>query len=311
MPTAFFWGQFDGVYTFFVLVSALLIIAKRPTWALLAFVLALNAKLQAIIFWPVLITFVWLHIFADQPQRWRQVAKTVVTSSLLGFGMTAILFSPFTGTELGQSLQLIWSRSVEMASWVTFNADNWWILMGVKSMDTVVTEPWLFGWSYHWWGYILYGSLMIVTLGPTLMVILRQWWPTRLPKRLAPLLPSPRQLSPTVMTEWLLWSLYLQALGFFFFLTLMHERYSHPAVVFAGVLAVLTRRLDILFLTSLAYFLNMEWVGGYFHPWLNLAAWSEVSMVAATLYLLALGIAIIRLYTFFYRTFYHRASQSR
>jgi hypothetical protein len=45
---------------------------------------------------------------------------------------------------------------------------------------------------------------------------------------------------------------------FFFFNTQMHERYSHPALIFLAVYAILYNRPLVFILGSIAYFLNMQ-----------------------------------------------------
>jgi Gpi18-like mannosyltransferase len=57
----------------------------------------------------------------------------------------------------------------------------------------------------------------------------------------------------------------LLALGLFYFTTEMHERYSHPVVLFSGVYAIITRRYLLYFILSAGYFLNMEEVLRYLH----------------------------------------------
>ena len=51
---------------------------------------------------------------------------------------------------------------------------------------------------------------------------------------------------------------FLSILGFFFFNTQMHERYSHPAMLMAFLYGILNKNYWIYGITSIAYFLNME-----------------------------------------------------
>jgi len=48
------------------------------------------------------------------------------------------------------------------------------------------------------------------------------------------------------------------ALAFFFFNTQMHERYSHPALLFTAAYCFLTLRYVPFVLLSVAYFLSLE-----------------------------------------------------
>jgi hypothetical protein len=50
----------------------------------------------------------------------------------------------------------------------------------------------------------------------------------------------------------------LVAVIFFFFPTQMHERYSHPALLFAGAYFVISKRWVIFLFISYAYIMNLE-----------------------------------------------------
>lgn len=72
-PTVFLnsglWGQVDGVYTFFLLLSLYLVLTDRHSWGFIVFGVALAFKLQALFFAPVLLLLVlrgrlsWWHGF--------------------------------------------------------------------------------------------------------------------------------------------------------------------------------------------------------------------------------------------------------
>ena len=82
-----FWGQVDGIYVFFVLFSLILILYKRPTWGLLMFLVALNFKLQAVIFAPLVLIMAWPFILKHR----EIILRTVV----FGFLMQILIFLPF------------------------------------------------------------------------------------------------------------------------------------------------------------------------------------------------------------------------
>lgn len=56
----------------------------------------------------------------------------------------------------------------------------------------------------------------------------------------------------------------LISLIFFFFNTEMHERYSHPALIFLALYSVYTGRYLVYVITSLAYIINLESVIHFF-----------------------------------------------
>lgn len=295
---SFIWGQFDGVYTFFVLLSAHFVLKKQPIWAFVAFVLALNSKIQAIIFWPALISFVWLYIYHGQLSEGWKFLKTVLVSTMLGIGLQILLFAPFTGTsELG-IIRLVLERSVSLSKWVTYNADNFWALLGVPSMVAVDTHAWVFGVSYRIWGYGLFTLVTAVAFLPVASYIMvaafprlsRKW---KLPTRTLHSLPE------AVIVQLFALILYIQGLSFFFFLTQMHERYSHPTIVFAGLFAILSRQKIIFFVTCLAYFINLERVQKIWGATIDFNQISWISQFSGLLYLIGLLLAIKYLYNLF------------
>jgi hypothetical protein len=54
------------------------------------------------------------------------------------------------------------------------------------------------------------------------------------------------------------------SLSFFFFNTQMHERYSHPAMIFLFFYAAFSKQFGPYILVSIAYLLNMERILLYF-----------------------------------------------
>jgi hypothetical protein len=91
----------------------------------------------------------------------------------------------------------------------------------------------------------LFFSFSLLVLGPILAEVIKS-------KR------SGRVLSLSEETLLLMCSLI--PLGFFFFCTQMHERYSQPALLFLAVYSFRTRRYWLLALMFLAYGLNVEYV---------------------------------------------------
>jgi len=95
-------------------------------------------------------------------------------------------------------------------------------------------------------------------------------------------------------TALVLLSAFLCVLGFFFFNTQMHERYSHPAMLLAFLYGVLRRDYWLFGLTTLAYFLNMEAVLQFFS--LDYSAFYFQKMFVASLFLLTIVLGLYKLY---------------
>lgn len=295
---SFVWGQFDGIYTFFVLLSAYFILNKRPIWAFLAFVLALNSKIQAVIFWPALISFVWLHIFQTEKRSVWTFAKTITVSTLFGLAIQILLFMPFTATSPFEIIRLVLARSVSLSTWVTFNADNFWTLIGVPSMTVSDTERWVGGITYHTWGYLLFVIATGLIFLPLLGYFLAYYFPKQLKALHVPAI-SFDKVPEQVLAQIFSLILYIQGLSFFYFLTQMHERYSHPAIVFAGLFAVLSRKKMIFILTCLAYVINLERIQRVWATTFDLSQISWIGQFSALLYLISLVLAFRYLYALY------------
>lgn len=274
------WGQFDSVYTFFSFLSLLWVYQKKYAYSSIAYLLALNAKLQAIIFLPLLLLVAVVQVIQSKkrPSLKRIFTRGAATTLCL-LGIQWLLFMPFTPHTAREILSVIWQRSSELSSYVTFNADNFWLIVGAESMITQDTALWLLGLSYKSWGMFLF----FVSSGMLLLAFI--WEPIIAHLRKHRIHTSVRfreaQLEQVMILA------YMISLQFFFFFTQMHERYGHPAVLFATVFFLLSKKPGLLILTSVAYLVNMERV--FAHWWFTQSATQLVALdrVAAWLYAFA------------------------
>jgi Gpi18-like mannosyltransferase len=290
------WGQFDSVYTFFVVMAMYFLIEKRFFGASVMYLLALNAKIQAIIFLPVLILYA--IVVVGQSRENLSLKKTlpaIALSALFLLAMQWVFFSPFTQYSPFQILSLIWMRSSQLSKYVTFNADNIWILLGANTMLTVDTEVFIAGFRYKTIGYVLFVLSSGIALLPALATGIKvgmNHFQTFLPFKMAD---SPSYRSEQLFLQATL-AMYIVSLSFFFFMTQMHERYVHPAVFLAALVAIMTRKPLLLATTSVAYVINMERINQFWQvtEWASYAI--RLDMIAAGLYLFSLILAFITLY---------------
>jgi Gpi18-like mannosyltransferase len=294
---SFIWGQFDTIYTFFILLSLYCILKKQPLAAFLAFFLALNGKIQAIIFFPALVSFAWLYIYQGTKDAILRAGKTVGLGLVIAVIAQYVLLAPFRGTPPLMILDLIVSRSASLSTWITLNANNFWILIGVPSMALEDTTTWIAGQTYHTWGLWMFLASTVLTFLPLLIS-----FGADIPA-LAGVLRK-LKLSVVPVREWAVGRViqlmalvcYLQAMSFFYFLTQMHERYSHPALAFAGLFALFSRRKAIFVLTCAAYLLNLEMVAQNWHQTFALDQISWIGQFSAALFLIALLLALRSLF---------------
>jgi len=249
------WGQFDSVWVFFVLLAFYLADKKYFFYSVAAFVLALNTKLFALFFLPFLV-LMWIRLKPDANVwgvRWIRAETPFYTfpkSVSLLFStivLQIVVLLPFLYTT-HYSLSSIIQRSTEYYNSLSRNAYNiWYYLINdpVNTADTNYLIP-----SVIFVGEVFLALLYFIFIKP----------------------------SPFRGRVWE--GVALASLVFFLFLTRMHERYAHAALVFSFIAFGLTPQPPLpkrggakkvlplsgegfrmgayFFLFSLAYFLNLE-----------------------------------------------------
>ncbi|RTQ50291.1 hypothetical protein EJV47_11745 [Hymenobacter gummosus] len=238
------WQQVDAIYTCLVFAAVLLALRQRPALSLVLYVLALNAKLQAIVFLPLL-GLLWLPLLRRRPRQ-----------LLPGLGAAAavqlLLLAPFVWgsgqSYLGRILHINFS-AVSVYPYTTVNAFNIWVLLMPDALFWVPDTLRKFGLSYRHWGLLAFGGASALALAP---LLLGAWQRHRgaFTAAQAPLVLLVGGLIPLV---------------FCFFNTEMHERYWHPAVLFLGAYALVSRRWLPYALVSLGYLLNLHTMFSHYH----------------------------------------------
>ncbi|WP_227768134.1 glycosyltransferase 87 family protein [Hymenobacter sp. 15J16-1T3B] len=267
------WGQVDAIYSCLSLAAVVLALRGRGAWSAACFALALAAKLQALIFLPPLL-LLWAP-------RWWQAPRRLAAALLAGAGTLALVLLPFAVGGERSYLADIWRinrQAVGYYPFLSMNAFNWWQLTADGPLLTRLDSDLWHGLSYQRWGLLLFGVAATAVLLPLLLHALSRLRQPRPPDRPLALL-----------------SFALVPLVFCFFNTQMHERYWHPAVLFLGAYAGVSRRYALLVLVSLAYLLNLDAVLGY----LPLRAWSPGLLhpkVVALLFAAAIGVGLTELY---------------
>jgi Gpi18-like mannosyltransferase len=236
------WGQIDGIVTFFIFGSIIFGYKKKLFLSLLFFVLALNTKLQAIIFLPV-IGFLLLPIILN-----KSIIKKLIYS-IVGIGIIQLLiFLPFIYAGDFSQLWNVVTNSVGKFPQVSMNAYNMWYFFIENPGDILDTNIFL-GITFKTWGLILFFSTGFLALLHLIKPFILNLY---------------KKIEFKYSLRKLMISCALIPLLFFFFNTQMHERYVHPAFIFLAVYAMLYSKPVVFILGSLAYFLNMENVLRFF-----------------------------------------------
>lgn len=233
------WGQVDGIFSAMVFVSIYYAYQRRLVLGGIWYILAINMKLQAIIFAPVL-GLIYLYWLADEKANIKKVFTAVGAMLLL---QLAILL-PFMTNSTG--LPLLWNKVIigSFSQFPYIGSYNFWAFVSPHN-PWLVTDQTIFiaGISYKKAGLILFYTSSLLAMFPLMRAIYLKM------RRRPAALPGKEAI-------WIICSLI--GLLFYFFNTEMHERYSHPAWLFIIAYAFYTRRYFPYVVFSAAYFLVLE-----------------------------------------------------
>jgi len=205
------WGQFDAIYTFFILLSLILILEDKPRASLVSFAFAVLSKPQAFAFLPVIVLLV-IERF-----HWKERIL-----SFLSFSAIILLFIvPFYPENPIDFVFRLYLGGYSQYRFVSLNAFNLWAFVGFTVQDTESILPLL---TYQIAGWILFGILLCLILycvGPESF--------------------SKRYNSLTIYLT------YLVFFAFFLVLTRMHERYLFPVIALSLLSLTYTKKATLIF----------------------------------------------------------------
>jgi Gpi18-like mannosyltransferase len=138
------WGQFDAIYTFFLVLSLMLGLASKPELSAVAFTLGILTKPQSIALLP-LIAFLIL-----KKNGWRRF----LTSLLAGAATLFVVILPFEWSNPITFLSNIYFGAIRGYAVTSVNAFNMWALHGLWVSDE----------NFFVLGWILFGALAAFTL---------------------------------------------------------------------------------------------------------------------------------------------------
>src|SRR3972149_505130 len=138
-------GQYDAIYTFFLILSLVLILDSKPTLSAVAFTGALLTKPQSIALAPLLIFLI------VKKHGWKKLATSIIATA----ATVMIVIIPFQWNNPVTFLLDIYSVGYGAYPFTTMNAFNTWALGGMWQPDTQAS--FLIGW-------IMFGALTGFTL---------------------------------------------------------------------------------------------------------------------------------------------------
>lgn len=233
------WGQIDEILAVFIFITCYFSFRQNVYLALIFFILSVNLKLQAIIFLPI----VGLTLFAPIVSYF-SVKKLIFYIFTVLLTQTLIIL-PFILSENYLEVWNVIKGSMGKYPFVSMNAYNFWEFPMQGSVMYVIDSNKFIGISYKIWGLLLFTS----TSGLALLPLMKNTYLS---------IQSKTQIHFPLEKYLLLCALI--PLLFFYFNTQMHERYSHPALIFLVAYSLRTQKSFISILVTCAYFLNMEGV---------------------------------------------------
>lgn len=235
------WGQVDTIHTFFAL--AALIYAERGhwKWALVLMLVAVNFKLQAIIFFP-LVAVLCLPFIREKGWKYLGIHVLAIV------GIQSLILLPFAiSGNFFETLQALATRSVDKYPTLSRNAYNIWYYL-VNDPFTFPDSRTVFHVSLKYWGMAMFFTASAMVMLPLFLAVNNGAFEN---------LKRNERLGTIFQVAALV------TIAFFLFNTQMHERYVHPAVLFSGLFMLLTKRPIVYMLVSIGYLLNLEAVMKY------------------------------------------------
>lgn len=231
------YGQWDGIYTTLVFISFYYALKNRLALSVVFILIALNAKIQALVYMPIL-AFIWLENLCED-FNWQKVLR----AALFLFLVQTLIVLPFALTGDLQKVIDVGINMVGRYPLVSMGANNVWNFI-FEDPHKVIDLRGFYGLSFNSYGLITFCAMMGLTLLPFVIYFFK-----KLQRR--------DFIGRYPVENFLLMGILVPVI-FFYFNTQMHARYAHSAILFGGAYALYTRKYWIYLVVSIAYFSNLE-----------------------------------------------------
>ena len=223
------WGQFDGIYTFFLVLSLVLVLSSKPTLSVAAFIVAVLNKPQSIALAPLIV------LLLVRKRSW----KTIVASVSASVALILIVSAPLSPDNLADFLVRIYLKGYSSYPYTSANAFNLWALGGLwKSDAQTVLSLDLFN-----IGWIMFGALTAFSL----------YFLYRASQRTA--------RTGFSFEISVLLTAFVLLFGFFMLPTRIHERYLFPVISVLTMMLPLMKEAKWLYgILTFTYLANMAYV---------------------------------------------------
>ena len=231
------WGQVDIILACFVFISVYYAIRHQSILSIAFLLLALNFKLHAVIFIPV----VGLLLLPRMILCFS--FKKLILGCVILTALQYLILLPFLINGSAENIPAVITGSVGKYAVISAYAFNIWYLLLSGDLFNTTDTTLVFGLSYKNWGLVLFLIMSTAALWP----LLKSVYKSLLTKTIN-----------DIALDKIILICALIPLLFFYFNTQMHERYSHPALAFLITYSILKKRPLLSIIASVAYFLNLE-----------------------------------------------------
>ncbi len=249
------WGQFDAIYTFFLVFSLFLIFESKPKLAIVTFILGILTKPQSIALAPL---FLYLVL---KKNNWS--LKGALISVLVAAATVFAVILPFEWSNPVTFLTEKYFGAYSTYPFTTLNAFNIWGFGGMWVSDTTVfvfLTPYVMGW-------IMFAALAIFTV-----YFVHKYSSSSSYELIA------------------LFAAFVLFFGFFMLPTRIHERYMFPAMAILALLFPFIKKARPLYVALTATcFANQAYV----LPLLNAGKFIESGDVVVLIVSLINSIALV------------------
>jgi Gpi18-like mannosyltransferase len=234
---SYLWGQVDSILGFAAFSIFYFLNRKNLQAASFMLLLIANIKPQVIIFFPPFFLYA-LYSFHKELRL-----KDVIISVLACLTIQLLILLPFIINNEMQGVINVYLKAVGFHPKVSISAFNVWVLLLGEQCLYLSDEIKSGIFTYKQIGLMMFCASSAVALMPLFLATV-----SKLIKKIV----------FRIDDEIVLLSFSLIPLRFVFFNTQMHERYSHPALLFIAAFSFMTNRKYLFLFFSFVYFCNLE-----------------------------------------------------
>jgi Gpi18-like mannosyltransferase len=256
------WGQFDAIYTFFLISSIALILESKPKLSVAAFTAAVLTKPQSIALAPLIIFLLFR----------KYSLKTVATSVATSVAVIIAVSAPVSLNNVAGFLVNIYLRGYQEYAVTSANAFNLWALVGLWKPDNQ-TFSFL---NLFQIGWIMFGAVAAFSLYYFYKTIQRA------------------EKTGYTFEMAVLFTAFVLLFGFFMLPTRIHERYLFPVIsVLTMMLPFVKESRPLFAVLSITYIANMWYVLEFLNAGNSIPAGDPVMYVISVVNLAALVYALL------------------